>query len=142
MRRARPASGLCLLEDVAVGVDDLVMNDRFHLEAASRERGVAVDVLHQRDLGHAQRDRGVAHDLRGDAELAELLDGVVDADRLDQPHRDGVERLRQRGAQRDRAEELGLVVVRRPDAGGGLDRHRRVVRRCVTSVKPFSSAAE
>ena len=125
--RRRGGSGLYSSTMLPSASTILVKSTGFTSMPHRREGRVAVGVLDQRHLRRAERDRRMAHDLRRDAELADLLDHLVDAHRRDEPHADGVERVLQRGPQRDRAEELRLVVVRRPQAGRGLDRHRRVL---------------
>ncbi len=96
---------------------------RRRLETAIGERRQRRNQLQQRHLRSAERDRGVRFELGRDAEPVRGSDHRGRPELLGEPHRDGVERHRQRLLERDRPVVFAAVVFRLP----ALDRDRLVL---------------
>ena len=97
--------------------------ERHHPEPAVEERRVGGRQFQQPDLPGAQRERGVVRQLAGDAQpRRRRRHRLRPAEPQHQPHRGGVDRVRQRFIQRDLAAVVALEVLRLPVA----DPHRRV----------------
>ena len=124
LRARAPGRGV-ILEHPPVGVEQacVIMTGVTSSPPAGKAASAVGDLL-QRQIGRAQRQRQRVRQRRPDAEPAHGIDDRVDAHLRDQLRRDGVDALGDRGAQRERAQELVLVVVRRPDARRGLELHR------------------
>ena len=114
-RSASRRPGRRLLDDVAVAVGDPLDEEGLHAQALVGEGGVGPDHLHERRLAGAEGDRQVGGQLAGEAELARVLDALLDPDRLQRLHRGDVPALLHRAAERDRAQVRPVVVLRRPD---------------------------
>ena len=111
-------SSLVLVEQLAVAVahaGDDMRGDPF---AAIGERHVGGDELKRRYLGGAERKRRAVVQLRADAEPPRRADHVAAADLVGKLHRDGVDRLGEAIAERDRAAIGAGVVLGRPAVDG------------------------
>ena len=82
------AAGLAAVEDLAAAVGDFGDGVGHHRHAAVGEAGVGARHLQQRHLAGAERQRQVAAEVRGDAELRRQMPHPVHPHPLDQPHRD------------------------------------------------------
>ena len=115
-----------VLQHAAVGVGDAHDRQRLHQLAPGGEGGQRVGHLGQAQVGGAERQRDRARQIGSDAQGPHDLDDGVDAHLGGELGRDGVDALGEGGAQGERAQVFGLVVVGRPDARGGLEAHGRV----------------
>ncbi len=117
-------------QGLAITAFDLVDQVRRDLVAAVGEGAPAGGDFHWRQRRGTQRQGQVARQvLLVEAEPGDVVDGLVDAEALQQADRNQVARLVQRFAQANRAEEGVGVVLRSPDLVQVLvDEHdRRIV---------------
>src|SRR5439155_7847139 len=88
---------------------------RHYASAAVREHRVRARELEQRDTVGAERGGERGLERRADPEPPRITDHAADADLVAELERGVVDRFGERLAQRDRAVEFLLVVLRLPD---------------------------
>ncbi len=126
LRRAR-------VERLAVRSADAFDHVRRGGIAAVGERRIGRDQLQHRQFGGAERERWIGLELRGDAEPIGGARHRLRPELQRQPHRHGVERMRERLRQRHRPVIFAAVVLRLP----ALEHDRLVLAHAVRREAAF-----